>query len=285
MEKTTIAIGMIVLATAVWSVMGVYTHLTTLSPTALTLVRLAVPTLVLTPLVWWGNRSRLSLLWHPWSLLIAGLNGVRAILYFVGFQHLPVGQAILLLYTWPVMLAILGAVVIKEPWRWMRLGWAALCLIGITLIEWTSIRAGMPNATGVMAMVLSALTNACMLLALRRHPDTMSASEQVWVQNGMGALCLLPFGFMTLPQYTPTQLGGAVLVSLMVGVVGYALFFKAVQWVSPVTGSFLAYLEVVFTFCLGYWVLNQAITWVMVVGGGLIVMGAIGSQWGQHRGH
>ncbi|NDD66692.1 DMT family transporter [bacterium] len=285
MEKATLAIGLIVLATAVWSLMGVYTHMTVLSPTTLTLIRLAVPTLILTPWVVARHRTPMSLLWHPWSLGIATLNIIRAIFYFIGFQHLPVGQAILLLYTWPVMLAVLGMVVIKEPWRWMRVVWAALCLVGITLIEWSSIRAGMPNAIGVVAILLSAFTNACMLLALRRHPVTLSASGQVWIQNGLGALCLLPFGMMTVSQYEPTQLGLAVGVCFLVGVCGYGLFFKATQWVSPVTGSFLAYLEVVFTFWLGYVMLNQQMTALMMMGGALIVVGAVGSQWGQHREH
>jgi len=71
----------------------------------------------------------------------------------------------------------------------------------------------------------------------------------------------------------------------LVGVCGYGLFFKATQWVSPVTGSFLAYLEVVFTFWLGYVMLNQQMTALMMMGGALIVVGAVGSQWGQHREH
>ena len=282
MEKSTLAVLLVILACAVWSTMGVYSHVTHVSIMALTVIRLSIPTLLLTPLLQWRHVNRMALLWHPWSLLIMALNLIRAILYFWGFHHLPVGQAILLLYTWPLMLALIGRLFLKQTFDYIQLTCGILALIGIGLIQSPSLF-DFSNWSGVIAMLTCALTNAWMLVALKQHPTQLSAIEQVWIQNGLGGLVILPFAgysLMSMPAIDWFIVSG---ISLLVGVIGYFLFFKAMQLIPAVSASLLAYLEVVFTLILGAILLQQPITTLMMIGGSMILLGSMGVQWALHR--
>ena len=77
MEKSTLAVLLVILACAVWSTMGVYSHVTHVSIMALTVIRLSIPTLLLTPLLQWRHVNRMAMLWHPWSLLIMALKNKK----------------------------------------------------------------------------------------------------------------------------------------------------------------------------------------------------------------
>lgn len=85
------------------------------------------------------------------------------------------------------------------------------------------------------------------------------------------------FLFLIFNAPSPTAMDAALGVTygLLVGVVAYNFFFFALKHLDASRASMLTYVEVVSAVLLGYLVLDEVLSWNMVVGGGCIILSTI----------
>ena len=76
---------------------------------------------------------------------------------YSSFHHMDAGVASTLLFTYPVMTAVIMAVLFKERISWQIVTSILLSLIGVALLYWSD-RTGRLSTVGVVLVLVSALT-------------------------------------------------------------------------------------------------------------------------------
>lgn len=84
-------------------------------------------------------------------------------------------------------------------------------------------------------------------------------------------MVFIPF-LTVLPNAELPQIGVGVLYGLLIGIVVFKLFFYGLKELTAATATTLMYLEVVSAIVLGYFVLDEQLSWNILVGGSLILI-------------
>ena len=179
-------------------------------------------------------------------------------------------NAILLQYTAPVWVALLGAWLLREPAT--RIDWLtiAAALGGMALFFHGSLSIG--EIAGDLLALLSGVCFAAMTIALRRQRDG-SAVESIILGNALAFAVGLPW-IITAPPLPPT--GWAALLALGTVQLGgsYWLYARAIRHVTALEAVLIPVIEPVLN---PVWVLifvgEQPSGWGLA--GGAIVLGAV----------
>ncbi|MDP9397049.1 MAG: DMT family transporter [Actinomycetota bacterium] len=240
---------------------------------------------------WWPTRRELPL------LLGYGLVGVALLqwTYFVAIDRLPVGIALLLEYTAPVLIALWARTVGREPVRptvWLAL---ALSLVGLAMVArvWDS---GYLDALGVVAALAAAVCFATyFLLGERGVRDHDPLALSFW-----GFAVAAVFWSLVRPPWesfsggiasTSAPLLGAlsglpevpvwilVLWVVLLGtLVPFAAGTAALQYLPATVVSVVAMTEPVGVTLLGWAWFGEALRPVQVVGAGVVLTAVVLGQ-------
>ncbi len=257
-----------------------------LPPSYLTFLRCLIPVLLVG---YWISRQKdwkqllrptsQSGIWNRYTAMASMCNLSRSALYFWGFTILPVGHAILLMYTWPIMVSALATLVLKEPFRPWQLATGMIALGGVGIIHFDQTTLTHYQLwVGSAVVLMAAISNAAMLLALQKNPDTLTLSETIFVQNLAGALFFMPGGLLLMPSVPVMRTMASIGMSVIVGIGGYIFFYSALKKIPTSQASLLAYLEVFFTIIIAALFLDEPLTLTKLIGGALIITGSIGAQ-------
>ena len=63
--------------------------------------------------------------------------------------------------------------------------------------------------------------------------------------------------------------------AILVGVVGYGMFFLSLKRINASTASFLTYIEVVSAVLFGVLLFNEVLSWNEVLGGAMIILASV----------
>jgi drug/metabolite transporter (DMT)-like permease len=210
-------------------------------------------------------------------LLMGALLGLAAIMAFFGLERLPSGTFVVLVYTYPALVAIFEALMGE------RLGlhaWIALSLtlVGITLTA-PDFSAGLSgdNLPGVLWALADALTVALYMIAssrlLRGYPDMVRASA--WTVSGSLILLLV----MVLPGGLALPQGDAWLYMVGLAVVSTIMpvftLNTGIQKLGSTRASIIATFEPVLTTFLALIFLGERMLPIQVLGGALIIASVI----------
>ena len=66
-------------------------------------------------------------------LLASGLNAVRMYLYLVAFIYTSIGNAVIIFYSWPIFVSILGFLFLKEKITCTQIGLLIMAFTGLIL--------------------------------------------------------------------------------------------------------------------------------------------------------
>ncbi|HEX6568693.1 MAG TPA: EamA family transporter [Acidimicrobiales bacterium] len=236
------------------------------------------------------------------QLALLGVVGAALIqwFYFLAIDRLPVGIAILVEFTGPVLVALWARLVLREevrPLVWLALG---LSLAGLALVAqvWEDTRL---DTLGLAAAFAGAVCLATFLL-LGRH--TGGAHDPLAVNFWMFAFASLfwlvvepPWGIDGAPLAASTSLMGAldgveVPVWLVVGWVvalgtlaPYALDLAALRHLPATTVGAVGMLEPVVATAVAWAWLEQSLTAGQVVGGAIVLAGVALAQAARSPGH
>lgn len=185
-------------------------------------------------------------------------------------------NAIILQYTAPIYVALLGAWLLNE--RTTMLDWAAIFLAigGMVLFFFDDMSAG--DLLGNILSILSGVFFAFVVLLLRKQKDE-SPLESVFWGNVLTAIIGLPFMFSSVPDAS-SCIGLLLMGTFQLGL-SYMLYVSAIKHVSALEAILIPVIEPilsplwVFLFLgevPGYWAfLGSFIVLVAIIGRGVII--------------
>jgi drug/metabolite transporter (DMT)-like permease len=210
-------------------------------------------------------------------------------LYLVAIEHLPIGVALLIVFTAPLFVALFARFVYREHIR--KRVWLALFLCGVGLALVVEIWAGVAFSTiGVTAAFGSALVLTAYLLMAeheRKHRDAVSLSFYGFLVAAILWAVLQPlwdFPWSTLGEVVSLQgnlseyrvpVWALVAFTVVVGtMVTFTLLTGSLRHVSATRASIVSTLEPVVATVVAWAWLREALGLEQLVGG-MIVIAAI----------
>lgn len=173
-------------------------------------------------IAWLGGRGRLiELRQSPsaWLHGVGGLFGFHA-LYFASLAHAPAATANLINYTWPLLLVLLSAAVLRLRLTWRHLLGTALALLGCGAL--LSGKAAFPAGAmlGYALAAASAVVWAAYSVLARRFTQVPSGA----VAGFCGATAVLAAGLhsMTGTWVMPSPAAWVAMTAMGIGPVGVA---------------------------------------------------------------
>jgi drug/metabolite transporter (DMT)-like permease len=204
--------------------------------------------------------------------------------YYVAIDRVPVGVAVALQYTAPVLVLAGTAVIARrspQPTIWLAGG---LSLIGAVLVSGALAGAPRPlDGLGLLAGVAAALTFAGYLvtaeLAGRRgtHPVTtlfigFCVAAVIWA-------VVLPLWDWPLEQLADPQIAWRVVaVGLLGTLVPFGLVVAALRWISSALAGIATTAEPVLAALLAWLFLGQVLSVPQIIGAGLVIAGVLIAQ-------
>lgn len=264
----------VILAGIIWGSSGFFIKYLALPTTTVTFFRLAVPTILLFIFL---TIKKIKLFQGNNRLIILAstLNAGRIFLYIVGFTFASIGNAVIILYTWPIFATFFAMIFLQEKVHTRNFSLIFIALTGVALIYFQKeFSFSDNNFLGMTAMLFSAAIYALTIIIFKKESEKYSTYETVFYQNVVGAIVFLPFIFFNKPFPTLFQTNQAVGYAVLIGIIGYALFFSALKRINASSAAFLSYIEVVSAILLGVIFFQEQLTWNMVLGGSMILVAA-----------
>jgi drug/metabolite transporter, DME family len=205
--------------------------------------------------------------------------------YYVAIDRVPVGVAISLQYTAPVMILVGAAIVTRRIPHTVIIVAGVLTLVGAVLVSgaFGSSASGPLDPVGLLAGVLSAVSFAAYLLcaeaagARGSHPVTTLLIGFVVAVSAWAVVLPLwdwPYGLLADPEVA----WRVIAIGLVGTLVPFALVVAALRWITSVVAGIATTTEPLLAAALAWLLLEQSLTLAQVVGGALIVAGVLAAQ-------
>ena len=209
------------------------------------------------------------------ALLVAGCaTSVLGSAYLSSVAFVPVTVAVVVFYTFPVLIVLASPFVTGAPLTKGLLGIAGLALLGVVLVVGPA--SGGLDMRGLGLAFAASVATAIQFFAISRAPRTGLVAKALWVHClVLPATALLALGFGTLN--TPEETWRAPLaVALSIGgyIVGFALQLAALSRSSPIVAGIAFCAEPVVSALGSAAILGETLSGVQWLGG-LAVIGAI----------
>ena len=266
---------LIILATFIWSTSGAFIKVIQLTPTSFAFIRMLVPMLLVLPFL--GNNARKVLAVDNRLMLGASfLNVVRLYCFFTAYTYAPISLAAIVLNTWPIFANLFSFLILKEEVPKRNILFMGIAFSGIILINLDN-EISLENTAmwGVFAAIGSAIFNALTIVIYKKQSNKYTWQETIFYQNLLGALCFAPFFFSLNPLPSLGQIAGTFSFAVLIGIIAFGLFFRALRNIEASKASLLANLEVVSAVFIGIVLFNESFTLNLVIGGGLILVSAM----------
>lgn len=242
----------------------------------------ASPVLLLTCWLLLGKRMfQVSLRDFGQMMLIGVMMALYQVCYFASIAYVGVSIAVLVtLCTAPVMVALLGALFLRERLSNTVLLALVCAIVGTTLLVW-----GEPGTTnqntntllGVLLALGSALGYAVVTLCSRSLADRYHPLQPIGFGFSAGALMLLPFALAT--GLVTTYSGEAWLLMLYMGLVptalAYVFFLTGIRYTTATVASILTLIEPLTSTLLAWYLFGEQFSPYGLYGA-LLLLSAIG---------
>ncbi len=207
-------------------------------------------------------------------LALGGVGYVaQSLCYFFALERISAGLVSLLLYFYPALVVVLGAVLLRDRPRPLAVGCVVVATLG-TVLTIGPVEGG--QAVGVALGVGSALAYALYILAGSRVRGAGSFATAATVMSA----CAVVYGGLALatgprlPQAAPAwlALGGVALFGTVIAV---TTFFAALALLGPSDTAVVSTVEPVVSIAVAGLVLGERLGAVQIIGG-VIVLLAVG---------
>ena len=233
MEKRYRAIIFLLIAATLWSSGGLLIKLVSWNPVAIAGLRSLIAVLIL--LVFFRH-SRFS--WSFYQIGGAVAYAVTVILFVVATKLTTAANAILLQYTAPVYVGLLGTWFLGESTQWFD--WTIIFVVigGMVLFFLDHLTAG--NLLGNGFAILSGLSFSFLILFLRKQKNE-SPLGSVILGNLLTGLIGLPFMFGSMPS--PMSWVGLLLLGVVQLGLSYVLYSEAIKHVTALEAVLIPGIE------------------------------------------
>lgn len=230
-----------------------------------------------------GRRRRLprgSVLLRLIGMGALGYVG-QAFAYLTALQYASAGLVALLLYLYPVFVAVLAFFLLHEPITRAKVLALGLALIGTSL----TVGPVAGQATGALLAISGAAIYSVYIIVgtgVMRHVSALQSSAVIFTGAGVSSGVLM---IVKGPHLPATGAGWAAIVSIVViaTLIPVAAFLAGLKRIGPTNAAMLSTLEPVVTVLLAYWLLNERLTLVTLMGGALILAAVLLLTQGELR--
>lgn len=198
--------------------------------------------------------------------------------YLSAVAYIPIGLAVLLLYLYPILTALLRAQIDRKIPHWCEIlalviaffGLALALNVSITQLDWRGVAFGLLAATSAAVMLNASERILAVLEPLQTTFYTSLGAALV-------AVALITFGFeWTWPDSTRGQL--ALIASVLSFAVFYPAMIAGIERIGAVPTAILFNLEPPITIVLAAAFLHQSLTGQQHIGAGLVVFAVLVAQ-------
>lgn len=206
--------------------------------------------------------------------LLAGLGGVgyvgQALCYFFALERISAGLTSLLLYFYPALVVVLGAVALRDRPRPLAVGCVAVATLGTAL---TIGPVGGGQTTGVLLGLSAALVYAVYILVSSRVQGVGPFSTAAWVLSASAAVTGV-LALVTRPQLPSAPLAWLALVGVaLIGtVVAVTTFFAALALLGPADTAVVSTVEPVVSIGVAALVLGERLSPLQLAGGAVVLL-------------
>ncbi len=228
----------------------------------------------------WGNNTLL--------LTARGAVGTIALMcVFYAVSVLPLAEATLLQYLYPVITSVLAFLFLKENIQKSTIACIALCLIGLLIIVQPDfLPVDMPgnpeplSIMGITAALLGALGTGCAYVLVRK----LSSTEDPSVIIFYFPFIALPVSCILLGDGFVMPTGSTWILLLLVGIFTQIAQFgltMAIKTEKAARATAYSYVQVIFSGIIGWLFFSEIPTATTVFGALFIVGGALVNVWFQ----
>jgi len=232
----------------------------------------------------WGNNKKL--------LIARGVAGTSALIcVYYAVTTLPLAEATLLQYIYPVFTVVLAFFFLKEKIQRSTLLCITFSLLGLLVMVMPNLSLlsiGDPGSNvalpwfGVVLALLGALGSAIAYVIVKR----LSQSEDGSVIIFYFPLIALPLSIILLGDNFVMPNTEALILLLFVGIftqIGQIGLTKAMQCEVATKVTAFSYVQVVFSIIFGYLIFSEVPSIWTLSGGALIIIGALVNVFGSKR--
>lgn len=218
------------------------------------------------------------------SFIVAGTvaGAVLNLAAFIAFERITIALTLLVFYLYPAIVALVSVLWFGE--RLDRLRWTALgvSLAGMGLVVGGAESLGAIDPLGIGLAFVAALSQAFFVLAARHGFARIPGPQAAVITMGGAAVLYVLIGAAVgavgqLGQ--PLASADALVPVALAGVIGAGIptlaFIVGIRRLGPSRAAILAMLEPVVGVLLAAWLLAEQPTFVQLIGGALIMAGAI----------
>jgi len=194
---------------------------------------------------------------------------VSSLTLYLSFRVMDAGVASTILFTYPVMTAVIMAVFFHERAGWVTIASIVLSLIGVALLYWGDGTGTLP-VWGVVLVLLSALSYALYIVVVNRSRLSMSSFKinfyvLFYCALGMVVYSLLSGELLTMPHgFTSWFYVGWL--AIVPAIMALVLMVYAAKWVGSTTTAILGALEPLTAVLIGIFVFGEKFTFTLALG-------------------
>ncbi len=202
---------------------------------------------------------------------------VSSLTLYLSFHLMAAGVASTILFTYPVMTAVIMAVFFREVITWHTVVSLLLSSVGVALLYWGDGTTTLPVA-GVILVLASALSYALYIILVNRSNLQMSSFKinfyvLFYCALGMVAYSLVSGEPLVLPQ-NPVSWFYVGWLAVVPAIFALVLMVYAAKYVGSTATAILGALEPLTAVLIGVFVFGEAFTPLLAVGI-LLILGAV----------
>ncbi len=275
----------VLVAASIGASSGLYIKGISVSSFAMAGFRMGVPFLVLLPLVTrcgglLGDPAKRRSLW-----LASGLNAVRMLLFIMAYKLTAIGNAVVLLYLWPIFALLLDCARLRRAPAPAQTALLALAFAGVVVMNLhRTISFASGDMLGSLFMIASAFLFAATVIIFKGALDRVQETDALYFQNVVGALIFLPILLAEIARVPARDLALGLGYGASVGLVGFGLFFFAMKRLPLFQYSALTYTEVIVAMTFGVTILDESLRFSQVLGAAMILAASFIAQRSRAKG-
>lgn len=292
-NQNTVGYLLVVVAAILWATLGIlgkFLYRFDADPLTVVTLRASIAFITLATILAVVNRRLLRI--HRRDIpffAIYGLVGVTLnyAFYFYALNWTTVTTAVVLLYTYPTMVALLAALFLGEQLNWIKaLALSATFLGCYLVVQGYDPRAFQLNWHGVLFGLGAGATAAVYSLFGKKALQKYDSWTAVCYAFGFGALFLViwrtPQVILSVNYPLPAWVAIFALAWFPT-LLAYALFTAAMKYIEASKASITATLEPVTAALLAYLFLGEVMESPQLVGVGLVFAGVVGLQFARPK--
>ena len=235
---------------------------------------------VIIALVMLFRKESLKVTWKEFRVLtgLGLLFIVSSLTLYLSFHYMAAGVASTILFTYPVMTAVIMAVFFHERITWSTVVSLLLSSVGVALLYWSD-SAGALSTIGVLLVMASALSYALYIIVVNQSDLQMSSFKINFYVLMYCALGMLVYsGIAGLPLILPQNAVSWFYVgwlAVVPAIFALVLMVYAAKYVGSTTTAILGALEPLTAVLIGIFVFSEPFTLNLALGIVLILAAVV----------